>query len=152
MKRLFLPLLLLALFGCVPAATNEEEELALLNETLSLFNQAFRDGNLAVLDSLTTDNYTHTNSSGKAFPKASWFSYLEKRSAQLASGELVMTRYELQEKEVKLHGSSAIITGKILTAGTNKGEPFERALRISNFWVKENGTWKRAGFHDTRIN
>ena len=152
MKRLFLPLLFLAFFSCSPTETNEEEELALLNETLSLFNQAFRDGNLTVLDSLTTDEYTHTNSSGKAFPKASWFNYLEKRSAQLASGELVMTRYELQEKEVRLYGPSAIITGKILTAGTTNGEPFERSLRISNFWVKENSTWKRAGFHDTRIN
>lgn len=152
MKRLFSLSLLVALFSCGPTEINQEEELALLNETLSLFNQAFRDGDLTVLDSLTTDDYTHTNSSGKAFPKQSWFNYLEKRSAQLTSGDLVMTRYELQEKEVKLYGTSAIITGKVLTAGTNKGEPFERELRISNFWVKENDTWKRAGFHDTRIN
>lgn len=153
MKRLFTLLLLAVVSACgtEPQETHSPIQTPDLEPTLDLFNQAFREGNLAVLDSLTTDDYIHTNGNSKAFGKASWFNYLKKRSEQIENGSLVITAYQLQEQETHLHGTSAVVTGKIVTTGTNQGEPFSNALRISNFWVLEDGTWKRAAFHDTRI-
>jgi len=151
MKRLCILILLITIYACGSSAGNSREELEALNQSLRAFNQAFRDGNLQVLDSLTTEDYIHTNGNSKAFGKTSWFSYLEKRSQQINAGTLIINEYELIENEVRLYGTSAFITGMIITAGSNEGKPFTRQLRVSNFWVKDEGIWKRAAFHDTSI-
>ena len=45
----------------------------------------------------------------------------------------------------------AIVTAKISFSTIKLGEQKENEFRITNVQVKEEGTWKRAGFHDTRI-
>lgn len=122
-----------------------------LLSTLTQFNTAFAQGDLEFLDKHTTDNYRHTNSAGKAFEKDAWFNYLKNRKEDLESGALKIEAYELSEVDVQMHEDAAIITGKILTKGLNKEIAFQRFIRVSHFWVFEEGSWKRAGFHDTRI-
>ena len=152
MKKLHTLLLLsLVLMACAGPERKKQKELQQLEATIEIFNAAFAEGNLAVLDSLTTDNYIHTNSSDRAFSKERWFNYLESRSKDLASGQLKIDQYQLLEKEIQLHDKSAIVTGLVITSGFSKGNEFSRQIRVSNYWVKEDEVWKRAGFHDTRL-
>ena len=151
MKGLFILLIFVLLAGCNPAESNRRQDLEDLTQSLISFNNAFREGNLQVLDSLTTADYQHTNGNSKAFGKESWFNYLENRSNQLAQGALEISEYELIETDITLHGTSGIVTGLIITAGKLEGEPFVRQIRVSNVWVKEEGIWKRAAFHDTPL-
>lgn len=150
-KHLLIAPLLMVLFACASPERKKQKELDSLEATIEVFNKAFQEGNLAVLDSLTTDNYIHTNSSDRAFTKERWFNYLENRSKDLASGQLKIDQYQLLEREIQLHEKSAIVTGLIITSGFSKGNEFSRQIRVSNYWVKEKDTWKRAGFHDTRL-
>ncbi|GAB5524526.1 MAG: hypothetical protein Roseis2KO_23980 [Roseivirga sp.] len=150
-KHFLITPLLLVLFTCASPERKQQQELNSLEATIEVFNTAFQEGNLAVLDSLTTDSYTHTNNSDRAFSKERWFNYLENRSKDLASGQLKIEKYQLLEKEIQLYERSAIVTGLIITSGFSKGDEFSRQIRVSNYWVKENETWKRAGFHDTRL-
>lgn len=152
MKRLIPLAAIFFLVSCDSDKKNQEAEMQLLEQSMQTFNEAFQEGNLQVLDSLTTDSYTHTNSSDRAFGKERWFNYLENRTKDIDSGRLKIDKYQLLEKEVTLYGDAAVVTGLILNTGFNRGEPFSSQIRISNFWIKEEGTWKRAGFHDTRIN
>ncbi len=151
MKRFVILPILLFTVACGSPERKKQKELDSLEATIEAFNTAFQEGNLTVLDSLTTDNYTHTNSSDRAFSKERWFNYLENRSKDLASGQLKIDEYQLLEKEIQLHEKSAIVTGLIITSGFSQGNEFSRQIRVSNYWVKENETWKRAGFHDTRL-
>ena len=151
MKRLSFLLMLVMLVACGPANGNRRADMEAVRQALITFNNAFREGDLQALDSLTTDDYLHTNGNNRAFDKESWFNYLEGRSKQLSLGTLEITEYELIESEIKLHGSSAIVTGLVITAGRRDGETFTRQFRISNVWVKQDGIWKRAAFHDTPV-
>lgn len=144
---------LLIVLTCFLVACDGQPENSVdqLKSTLELFNRAFAETDLETLDKHTSENYRHTNGNSIAFDKRSWFNYLKKRKADIDAGVLTMEKYEMSEIDIQVNGNSAVITGKILTKGKNKGEPFERELRVTHTWVLLNGVWKRAGFHDTRI-
>ncbi|MBO3699186.1 nuclear transport factor 2 family protein [Roseivirga sp. E12] len=131
-----------------PAVLGSEKDLM---TTLEYFNTAFAEGDLDYLDKHTTDDYRHTNSSSKAFGKEAWFNYLKTRKKDLTNGVLMVENYEMTEIEVQLHSNSAFVTGVVHTKGNHYSEAFDRKLRVSHYWVFEEGVWKRAGFHDTLI-
>ena len=128
---------------------NAQKEL--LMETVKTFNTAFNEGNIEVLIPMITNYYVHTNSNSKSIGKEDWLAYLAKRKKQLESGELVIKNYEMDEIDVKMYENMAILTGKISFLSISGGMEKQNAYRVTNVWVLEDGRWKRAGFHDTRI-
>ncbi|MDN5203788.1 nuclear transport factor 2 family protein [Fulvivirgaceae bacterium BMA10] len=146
-------LLLVLLISCQPSnkGLSQEEKLETLKRTITEFNEAFKNCNVGKLESLITHDYLHTNGNNNAIEKSDWLNYLKKRKRQIDNGELVVQEYKLLEPNIAMYQNSAILSGKILTKGISQGETFTREIRITNLWVEENGHWKRAGFHDTRI-
>ncbi len=132
----------------VPGSIQEKEKLL---ERIEQFNSAFKNGDVEKLESMITDNYLHTNSNSKPIRKKDWIAYLQNRRNELASGELTVDNYKMDETEIEIYSDMAIVTAKISFSSTRSGEQKENEIRITNIWVKEGGFWKRAGFHDTRI-
>jgi len=149
MKRCLTLLVILTAASCTKNKdiANEQE----LEQAIHTFNFAFRMADVETLDRMISERYVHTNGSWKAFGREDWLGYMEKRKVQIETGELKVSRYEMQDLKIEIHGTSAFVTGMFLTEGEENGESFKRKIRISNFWVIENGEWKRAGFHDTHI-
>ena len=141
-------LLVVCLFSCEPKNPVDRDALLTSIET---FNTAFSESDLAVLDSMTTSNYLHTNSSSQVIGKTDWFNYLEKRNKRVESGEIEILDYSLDETKIEYHGNSAIVTGRVTVITKDSLETKQNQYRITNLWVYENGTWKRAGFHDGKI-
>lgn len=146
-RTLFL-VLFLGLSSCQPQTTPNPDELI---ASIEKFNTAFAQGNLMTLDSLTTKNYLHTNSSSQVIGKTDWFNYLEKRKERLKSGDLTVLDYALDQTKIEYHGSSAIVTGRVTVVTKDSMGTKENHYRITNLWVFEEGRWKRAGFHDGKI-
>jgi ketosteroid isomerase-like protein len=134
--------------GCTEHETRDKEGLLLAIEA---FNKAFQESDLVTLDAMTTENYRHTNGNSKSFGKEDWFSYLEKRDARIQSGSLEVMGYQMDEMEVELYGNTAIVTGRIIVVQAEHGETQTNAYRITNIWINDDGNWKRAGFHDGKI-
>lgn len=122
-----------------------------LTETLEKFNQAFKEGNTTVLQSMITDNYTHTNGNSKSIGKEDWLNYLRKRENDIQTGNLEILVYAMEELEITYHNNVAIVTGKILASSKRENDVTENEYRITNIWVFKSGHWKRAGFHDGKI-
>ena len=146
MKRFLFLSVVFILFSC-----SKQEEIPSLEEALNRFNMAFENADVEVLASMIAENYVHTNSSWKSFGKDKWLGYMQKRKERIQNGELKIESYKLEELSIEYHGTTAIVTGKIVSSGVDNGEVFASEIRISNFWVIREGAWKRAGFHDTRI-
>ena len=144
---LFISLFVLSCQQNQPAQLPADE----LPKALETFNSAFATGNLDILDSLTMDNYMHTNSSSKAITKEDWFNYLLKRKERLESGNLEVLDYTLEEEKLTYHGTTAIVTGKVNVATRDSSGIKRNQYRITNVWVWDKGQWKRAGFHDGKI-
>ena len=156
----YLFLFLLLLTACQPQAKKaspaQEGQLptideAGLMEALKTFNEAFSRYEVEVLKEMTTPDYRHTNGSSPAIDKEEWLSYLRSQRELMDAGKLRLDRYEMTEVQMYPLPYSAVINGKVELAGERDGEAFDREIRVSHFWVKTDGQWKRAGFHDTRI-
>ena len=154
LKIIFLAGLCFALTNCTPIEkgdqkhTNQEEELY---TAIDKFNLAFETGDIVTLDSMVTENYQHTNGNSKAISKGAWFNYLNKRKADIENGKLKVIAYTMDEKKVEFFGNTALLTARISVKSERDGELQENQYRITNFWIKESGKWKRAGFHDGKI-
>ncbi|MEM9545817.1 MAG: nuclear transport factor 2 family protein [Bacteroidota bacterium] len=122
-----------------------------LIQAIEKFNQAFREGNVDLLETMITDNYQHTNGNSKAFGKDSWINYLRKRKKDIESGNLVVNDYIMEESNIERFDDMAIITAKIKVTNTRNTLLSKNEYRVTNIWVVEGGTWKRAGFHDGKI-
>lgn len=136
--------------GCVISNSNNPTKESLL-EAISEFNDAFSKGHTGTLVTMISDDYLHTNANAKAIESQSWVNYLHKRSKDLESKDLVVHSYDMDQMEVVLYGTSAVVTGRVKTSNTYKGNKNENEFRVTHFWVYENERWKRAGFHDGKI-
>nr|WP_255452805.1 nuclear transport factor 2 family protein [Aquimarina sp. RZ0] len=116
------------------------------------FNQAFRTGDVKKIKTMITDSYIHTNGHSKSIDKESWVSYLQNRKTDIDSGHLLVNDYRIDEIEIKIYKVTAIVTARVKVMQTKSGISEENNYRVTNIWVKESGTWKRAGFQDTKIN
>ncbi|MEX0361100.1 MAG: hypothetical protein AB3N10_08935, partial [Allomuricauda sp.] len=93
-------LVFLALCHCSPNPKSEETSEASKEKllvALHKFNTAFQQGDTKTLDSMITDSYVHTNGTSQAIHKSNWLGYLEKRSKRIASGELEVLLYEMDD-------------------------------------------------------
>jgi len=149
MKRSLFLLVILTVISCNEINENATREK--LEQTLQSFNKAFETANVEMLKLMISENYTHTNGSWKSFGKENWLGFMKSRKMRIENGELQINSYEMKELRIEMYELSAFVTGKIVMQGIENGVDFEKEIRISNFWVIENGEWKRAGFHDTRI-
>ncbi len=134
----------------VDAETNgidEKEFIAVLDK----FNESFKECDLETLNAMVADNYVHTNGNSKSIGKADWFNYLESRKKDLESGNLEVLEYKMDETAIEFYDNLAIVTAKISVENKKQDTVQNNEYRVTNIWVKENGIWKRAGFHDGKI-
>ncbi|MEO0895577.1 MAG: nuclear transport factor 2 family protein [Bacteroidota bacterium] len=153
MNRLLLSSLLLLIGSCQapPQQGLSETEKSLLDSAIVKLNDAFALGDTATLSQLVTEDYLHTNSFYKAINKKTWMEYLAYRKSQIDSGFVEVLNYSFEEVEKRFNGQTAIVTGKI-QANIKIGERVDTlAYRVTNFWVRQEGGWKRAAFHDGKI-
>ncbi|WP_422360620.1 nuclear transport factor 2 family protein [Reichenbachiella sp.] len=150
MKKIAYLIYLFSLLSCT-VEVSTESDIESLNQAINDFNLAFEKVDIAKLNLLTTDQYAHVNGSNPVITKEAWMAYLKKRKGQLGSGTLEVTKYQFKDKQLVQYDQSAYVTGIIEMDGNLNGEEFSRRIRVSHFWVQEDGQWKRAGFHDVRI-
>nr|WP_321237509.1 nuclear transport factor 2 family protein [uncultured Psychroserpens sp.] len=153
-KILFTIIILFNFLNCKDKSTTHKDskitEDSLL-ETIEKFNNAFQEGNVSIIESMVTENYIHTNGNSKAIRKKDWLNYLKKREKKIKSGNLEVIEYKMNEIEIEFYNKIAIVTGKIFVSNKEKEDIKNSEYRITNIWVNENGKWKRAGFHDGKI-
>ena len=149
MKQAYFLIIFSVFISCQSQTKTRHEES--LNRAIDQFNEAFKTVDLATLNQMTTEQYSHTNGSSAPVNKSNWFNYLKKRKKQIDSGELQILQYDFKEIQYRIYENSAFVTGVIEIAGSMDTIEFKRRIRVSHFWINENDQWKRAGFHDSRI-
>jgi len=129
--------------------SDREQEV---RSAFSRFSAAFQSADIATLDNLLTENYRHVNgSSGNVINKDQWLAWLASRGAEIQNGDFSYEDYEVEDLQVELYGDMAVVIGVARANGVRNGEPFTMALAFTNVWVKQNGDWRRAAFHDSSL-
>jgi len=135
----------IAIFAGKLSAADSTDSVA---ESFAAFSRAFQSADIETLDQMLTDDYVHTNTGAPPLNKKAWLRWLESRRADISSGDYVFESYEIEDLEIVLYDSAAVVTGVVHIKGINHKEPFNRRIRFTNLWISAGGVWRRAAFHD----
>ena len=142
-------LFLLAPTLSVPQETTHEHEV---RAAVSVFARAFQEAEVSVLRTLLTENYLHVNGgSGSVLNRDQWLTWLTSRRVEIDRGDFAYETYQIEDLQVQVYGEVAVVVGVTRAHGRRNGVSFTKAGYFTNVWVKQNGVWRRAGFHDSPI-
>jgi hypothetical protein len=141
---------------CIACASHDQQGHPVQPETpldvsIEEFNQAFRQFDVDLLSRSITAGYQHTIGSAAPLSKDSWLNYLRAEKKHVEAGTLTYHTIVMEESTVDYYADAAFITGRVVLTGQRDGERIDQAYRTSQMWVIEDGRWKRAGYHETRI-
>ena len=123
-----------------------------INERIKTFSNAFVRADTLVLSSLLTDEYIHTNTDGSVLSKHDWLAWVQTQYNALQEGGLRIDNYVNDSVDIKIYGSNtAVVTGLNISQGERDGKAFSTHIRFTHVWIRVDGHWRRAAFHDTRI-
>lgn len=104
------------------------------------WNDAYKQGDIAALNSLLADDFIITVEDGRTFSKAGYI-------AQLGGGTTVVELSDMSDLKVRVRGNTAIVTGAYHEKGTIKGKPYEFHDRFTDVWLNIDGRWQLIASH-----
>jgi ketosteroid isomerase-like protein len=105
-------------------------------------NQALQKGDVDALDRIYTDDLAYTNARGYVLTKAQHLADINAKNLKLSS-------IKHSDVEVRVHGSTGIVTGVSTSLVEYKGVASSSPRRYVNVYVKENGLWRCAVHFET---
>jgi ketosteroid isomerase-like protein len=90
------------------------------------------------------EDYTLTNSTGK----------ITTRADDIAEAKKNDPKYEIFENydmKVRVHGDTAVVTGKTHTKGVSGGKLFDFQFQFTDTFVKDGGRWRLLAGHVSKL-
>ncbi|MBU8895713.1 nuclear transport factor 2 family protein [Corallococcus sp. H22C18031201] len=137
------PLLLLSLLFTAPVLAESAEEKAILQVERDWCAAALR-GDAAALDQLLLDDYTLTGSTGVVTTKAN-------DVAEAKQGDPQYEVFENRDMKVRVHGDTAVVTGRTVVKGVSGGKPFSAEFQFTDTLAKVKGRWRPLAGHVSRL-
>jgi ketosteroid isomerase-like protein len=138
-------LLAAALFSLAPAANfaAPQQKSDVASKILSLenkWNEAYKDGDVATLNSLLADDFIITVEDGSTFSKAGYI-------AHLGDPDNKVLISEMSDLKVRIHGDTVVVTGAYHEKGTTNGKPYEFRDRLTDVWMMTGSRWQVIASH-----
>jgi ketosteroid isomerase-like protein len=105
---------------------------------------AYLKGNADGIAQGVMEDYTLTNSLGK----------ITTRADDIAEAKNNDPKYEVFENhdmKVRVHGDTAVVTGKTHTKGISGGKPFDSQFQFTDTFVKDGGRWRLLAGHVSKL-
>ena len=107
--------------------------------------EAERHGDSDALARILADDFGFVGPLGFMLTKAQW-------RARYTAGDLHYTDFAWEPAQVRLFGDTAIATGRVIQAGTLKGErDIAGQFRATQVFVRQDGQWLLAALHFSPI-
>jgi len=134
--------LLLALLAApaVPAGDAEKAVLETQNQRWALT----AGGDLDELEAMLTDDMNYTHSSTAVDTKAQFLD-------SLRSGRVRYISIEPEERTVRVYGDTAVVQGVAHLLVKVPDRDIDVRLRFTEMYVKQDGQWKMALWHSTKV-
>jgi ketosteroid isomerase-like protein len=107
---------------------------------LTEWTTAERDADTDTLDSLLTDDFVGVGPLGFTLPKPAWL-------ARHHGGDLAYETFDLDERQTRVHGDTAVVTARQVSHGTYQGHPTPEQIRATLTLVRDTGQWRLAAIH-----
>jgi len=90
------------------------------------------------------EDYTLTNSMGKITTRADDIGEARKNDPKYEI-------FENYDMKVRVHGNTAVVTGKTHTKGVSGGKPFDFQFQFTDTLVKDGGRWRLLAGHVSKL-
>jgi ketosteroid isomerase-like protein len=125
-------------------AAAQGDDRAQLQRLSDAWDRAICAKDRAAIEANMTDDFRQIDGAGNIETKASFV-------ADLMAPELKIDPYTVEDFEIRLYGSTALLSGRTRMTGAYEGRRFESHYRYIDVYVKQNGTWRVASVQITRI-
>jgi ketosteroid isomerase-like protein len=133
-------ILLFSMTATLSAAQQQTEAASRVLALENKWNEAYKQGDIATLNSLLADDFIITVEEGATFSKAGYL-------AHCSDSNIRVLISEMSDLKVRVHGNAAIVTGAYREKGTSKGKPYEYHDRLTDVWILMDGRWQLIASH-----
>jgi len=124
-------------------AQGTDEENAVLQTERELC-AAYLKGDADAIAQGVMEDYTLTNSTGKITMRADDINEAKKNDPKYE----VFENYDMK---VRVHGDTAIVTGRTHTKGISGGKAFDSQFQFTDTFVKDGGRWRLLAGHVSKL-
>ena len=147
MKRIlsiiaFLCTVTLIVVGQTSTSPNPDEDS--VRKIEDEFAAAYGRNDADALDRLWAADYTFVNLAGQVLTKA-------QRLAMLRSGELKIEGYSRDEENIRVYGTTAVVTYRSTVKAQRNGTDISSQRRVITVLVKRDGRWQAVAQQSTAI-
>ena len=96
--------------------------------------QAVIDADMPVLNAIYADDFFYNLAGGNTLTKSEY-------PPRYESGELKVNKSESEDRDIRVYGNTALVTGIVHVNATIKGEIRDLHLRYLNVWIKRTNGW-----------
>ena len=90
------------------------------------------------------EDYTLTHSTGKITTRANDIDEAKKNDPKYEI-------FENYDMKARVHGDTAVVTGKTHTKGVSGGKPFDSEFQFTDTFVKDGGRWRLLASHASKL-
>jgi ketosteroid isomerase-like protein len=131
---------LLTICSGILAAQEKAETGSLILKQEMKWTEAYKERNINILSSLLADDFVITIEDGSIYSKAGYITH----SADAAVHVEVA---ELSDLKVRMHGTTAVVTGAYHERGDSNGKRYEYHDRLTDVWMKTGNGWQVIASH-----
>jgi uncharacterized protein (TIGR02246 family) len=124
-----------------PSATGEENAV---REVEDRFAAAYGHNDADALDALWASDYTFVNPAGQVWTKG-------QRLAAVRSGELKIESYSRDDENIRVYGSTAVVTYRSHVKAERNGRDISSDRRVITVLVRRDSRWQAVAQQSTTI-
>lgn len=106
--------------------------------------QAALKGDSSWIEQHMSDDYSGVTAMGELVGKSEAVS-------RMKAGKVKYESIDVEEKDAKVHGDSAVYTGRAKVKATRDGQDISGEYRNTWFWAKQGGQWKLVASQSTKV-
>lgn len=130
---------LLLTLTILPRAQDESDATKVRALEVKLMD-CYKTRQIDLLASLLDEDFVITFEDGSVYSKTGYISYSATPSVRV---DLV----EMTDFKIRMHGSTAVLTGAYHERGEDKGKAYEYRDRFTDVWMKKSGKWLLIASH-----
>lgn len=102
------------------------------------------EGDIPALEQLLADDLIYTHTDARVQTKAEFI-------RSLRTGELRYVSIEPENTEVRLYGTTAVVTGRAAMKVRSEGRESSFQIRFIDVYVRRKGQWQMVAWQSTRL-
>jgi len=125
----------------IPLAAQETADTATTIRKLEeKWTESYKKRQIDNLSSLLAEDFVITVEDGNTYSKSGYITHTADSSVQVDVAEL-------SDLKVRMHGTTAVVTGAYHERGRSNGKPYEYRDRLTDVWMKFGNKWQVISSH-----